>query len=84
MNIMLTVIKGNLERTHSWESDGSGLQINLVQGLIRLGLIEELNLAITVHRPLEWLRPSLISPWTKLIWSPDHWIPRCDYAQDSP
>ena len=29
--------------------------IDLDQGLIRLGLIEDLNLATTVRRPLQWL-----------------------------
>ena len=29
------------------------------------------------------IRPSLISPQTKINWSPDHWTPSCDYAQDS-
>ena len=33
-----------------------GTTINLVRGLTRLGLIEDLNLAITVRKPLEWLK----------------------------
>ena len=33
-----------------------GTPINLVRGLNRLGLIKDLNLAITVRRPLEWLK----------------------------
>ena len=32
-----------------------GTPINLVRGLIKLGQIKDLNLAITVRRPLEWL-----------------------------
>ena len=36
-----------------------GTPINLVRGLIRLGLIKDLNLAITVRRPLEWLKKGL-------------------------
>ena len=30
------------------------------------------------------IRPNLISPWTKINWSPGHRTPSCDYAQDSP
>ena len=33
-----------------------GTPINLVRGLIKLGLIKDLNLPITVRRPLEWLK----------------------------
>ena len=30
------------------------------------------------------IRPSLISPQTKINWIPDNWTPSCDYyAQDS-
>ena len=36
-----------------------GTPINLVGGLIRLGLIKDLNLAITVCRPLKWLKKGL-------------------------
>ena len=36
-----------------------GTPINLVRGLIRLGLIKDLKLAITVHRSLEWLKKGL-------------------------
>ena len=36
-----------------------GTPINLVRGLIRLGLIKDLKLATTVHRPLEWLKKGL-------------------------
>ena len=38
--------------------------INLVRGLIRLGLIKDLNLAITVRRPLEWLKKGLKERWS--------------------
>ena len=36
-----------------------GTPINLVLGLIRLGLIKDRNLAITVRRPLNWLKKEL-------------------------
>ena len=41
-----------------------GTPINLVRGLIRLGLIKDLNLAITVRRPLEWLKKDLKERWS--------------------
>ena len=41
-----------------------GTPINLVQGLIKLGLIKDLNLAITVRRPLEWLEKGLKERWS--------------------
>ena len=40
-----------------------GTPINLVRGLIRLGLIKDFNLAITVRRPLEWLKKGLKERW---------------------
>ena len=36
--------------------------IDLDQGLIRLGLIEDLNLATTVRRPLQWLERKVQLP----------------------
>ena len=41
-----------------------GTPINLVRGLIRLGLIKDLNLAITVRRTLEWLKKGLKERWS--------------------
>ena len=41
-----------------------GTPINLVRGLIKLGLIKDLNLAITVRRPLEWLKKGLKERWS--------------------
>ena len=41
-----------------------GTPINLVQGLIILGLIKDLNLAITIRRPLEWLKRGLKERWS--------------------
>ena len=50
--------------------------INLVRGIIRLGLIKDLNLAITGMAELRSLiRPSLISPQTKLIGVPTIRLP---------
>ena len=73
--------------------------IDLDQGLIRLGLFEDLNLATAVRRPLQWLRrkvqlpgieprasaflfrlrslirPSVISPQSKLIGVPTIRLP---------
>ena len=36
--------------------------IDLDQGLIRLGLIKDLNLATTVRRPLQWLERKVYLP----------------------
>ena len=41
-----------------------GTPINLVRGLIILGLSKDLNLAITVRRPLEWLKKDLKERWS--------------------
>ena len=53
-----------------------GTPINLFRGLIRLGLIKDLNLAITGMAELRSLiRPSLISPRNKLIGVPTIGLP---------
>ena len=50
------LMRVNCKCNHSWESDGWDFNyVVLVQGLIRLGLIKDLNLAITVRKPLKWL-----------------------------
>ena len=41
-----------------------GLQLILVQALIRLGLIKDFNLTITVRRPLKWLVKGLKERWS--------------------
>ena len=41
-----------------------GTPINLVRGLIKLGLIKDLYLAITVVDLLEWLKKGLKERWS--------------------